>query len=54
MLAAALTALNEAVVAATAPRIRAFLTSRLGSALTDDKVEVTGAFCHLPVSSGSE
>ena len=47
VLAAALTALNEAVVAATAPRMRAASLDGLRSALTDDKVVVTEAFGQL-------
>ena len=47
VLAAALTALNEAVVAATAPRMCAASLDGLRSALTDDKVVVTEAFSQL-------
>jgi len=47
VLAAALTALNEAVVAAIAPRMRAASLDGLRSALTDDKVVVTEAFGQL-------
>jgi len=46
-LAAALTALNEAVVAATAPLMRAASLDGLRSVLTDDKVVVTEAFGQL-------
>jgi hypothetical protein len=47
VLAAVLTALNEAVAAATAPRMRAASLDGLRSALTDDKVIVTEAFGQL-------
>jgi hypothetical protein len=47
VLSAALTALNEAVVAATAPRMHAASLDGLRSALTDDKVVVTEAFDQL-------
>ena len=47
VLAAALTALNEAVAAATAPRMCAASLDGLRSALTDDKVVVTEAFGQL-------
>ena len=47
VLAAALTALNEAVVAATAPWMCAASLDGLRSALTDDKVVVTEAFGQL-------
>jgi hypothetical protein len=47
VLAAVLTALNEAVVAGTAPQMRAASLDGLRSALTDDKVVVTEAFSQL-------
>ena len=47
VLTAVLTALNEAVVAATAPRMHAASLDGLRSALTDDKVVVTEAFGQL-------
>lgn len=47
VLAAALTALNEGVSAATAPRMRAAFLDGLRSALTDDKVVATAAFGQL-------
>jgi hypothetical protein len=47
VLAVALTALNEAVVAATAPRMHTASLDGLRSALTDDKVVVTEAFGQL-------
>jgi soluble cytochrome b562 len=47
VLAVALTAMNEAVVAATAPRMRAASLDGLRSAVDDDKVVATEAFSQM-------